>query len=253
MIRLQRPAPPSDLTTELLEELTERFEATAYAGWRREDIIALLLASSHSKCAYCESSLEPFQGMEVDHFDPKGSRPELALDWNNLVPSCRRCNGRKATHNVVLYPIINPYDVEPRDHLALNGTRLVGRTALGEMTLAKLPLQAFAVARYLLIIDMQKLIHDLRDDLVEVTPPLRPRKASRFQDSAEAILRSGTPQKAYSAVVARALLDDEIWKECVEHLERLELWTDEHAGLLAEVHRVALPRYVTARPATSPG
>lgn len=66
----------------------------------------------HGKCAYCESTYEATQPMDVEHFRPKGGyvvevggkrvlkQPGywwLAADWDNLLPSCIDCN-RKRTH-----------------------------------------------------------------------------------------------------------------------------------------------------------
>lgn len=52
----------------------------------------------HQKCAYCELKIE---GIEVEHFRPKGAVHEdpshpgyywLAYTWSNLYPSCAFCN-----------------------------------------------------------------------------------------------------------------------------------------------------------------
>ncbi|MBQ2262460.1 MAG: hypothetical protein II336_13945 [Loktanella sp.] len=57
------------------------------------------------KCAYCEFQLG--DGMEVEHFRPKGrvdGEPLhrgywwLALVWENLLPSCAGCNQRRRQH-----------------------------------------------------------------------------------------------------------------------------------------------------------
>ena len=40
--------------------------------------------------------------------------PDEVVDWDNLLPSCKRCNTTKGTHDVVTEPIINPFDIDPK-------------------------------------------------------------------------------------------------------------------------------------------
>ena len=56
------------------------------------------------KCAYCESPVGPANGMDVEHYRPKGRVAErkdhsgyywLAYDWENLYLSCQLCNQRR--------------------------------------------------------------------------------------------------------------------------------------------------------------
>ncbi len=56
------------------------------------------------KCAYCESTIGPANGMDVEHFRPKGRVRErrdhpgyywLAYTWENLYPACQLCNQRR--------------------------------------------------------------------------------------------------------------------------------------------------------------
>lgn len=67
----------------------------------------------HFKCAYCESKYEATAPVDVEHYRPKGAvkvggvdrKPGyywLAATWDNLLPSCIKCNrGGKRT----LFPI----------------------------------------------------------------------------------------------------------------------------------------------------
>ena len=56
-----------------------------------------LLPMFEQKCAYCE---RVFTGSgeltcEIDRFRPASVFPELRFEWNNLLPSCGRCNRLK--------------------------------------------------------------------------------------------------------------------------------------------------------------
>jgi uncharacterized protein (TIGR02646 family) len=62
----------------------------------------------YEKCAYCESYIKNDFG-EIEHFRPKNSSKNedtkcdksysyywLSFSWSNLIPSCKRCNGKKS-------------------------------------------------------------------------------------------------------------------------------------------------------------
>ncbi len=79
------------------------FKFTAYSHPTvREALRSMFLG----KCAYCEHPYEGAFTEDVEHFRPKARidtengilRPRywwLASDWNNLLPSCARCNKTK--------------------------------------------------------------------------------------------------------------------------------------------------------------
>lgn len=96
MIRLYRPNCPQQLTDTVKDELTQEFINTGKNVWAKTYIKSALLAMSHNKCAYCECKLdEESKYMEVEHFLPKDDYPNQVVDWNNLLPSCKRCNTKK--------------------------------------------------------------------------------------------------------------------------------------------------------------
>lgn len=60
-------------------------------------------------CAYCGCELE-YKDMQVDHFIPQEMEPVVVAgnfpgidnmdDFNNLMPSCRKCNHYKRAHSL---------------------------------------------------------------------------------------------------------------------------------------------------------
>ena len=51
-------------------------------------------------CAYCGKDIE-FKDMQVDHLQPKGSYKNPGTDdYENLMPSCRRCNHYKRANSL---------------------------------------------------------------------------------------------------------------------------------------------------------
>jgi uncharacterized protein (TIGR02646 family) len=122
MIKIDRgtePVPPSlagagNPTDKQREKARRYYEAdptptTAYPfdKYKEPDVVDTLERLFHKKCAYCESSYAAVSKMDVEHYRPKGGVNEcpthkgywwLALDWNNLLPSCidcNRCRGQK--------------------------------------------------------------------------------------------------------------------------------------------------------------
>jgi len=61
-----------------------------YRPWLRDDFLF--------RCAYCLKREQWGQvsfEYDIDHFEPRSLRPDLALSYDNLLYACRRCNGVK--------------------------------------------------------------------------------------------------------------------------------------------------------------
>jgi hypothetical protein len=77
------------------------FEFKAY---KSADVKLLLESLFSGKCAYCESFYSETAPVDIEHFRPKGAiegEPDhpgywwLAMDWDNLLPSCIDCNRKR--------------------------------------------------------------------------------------------------------------------------------------------------------------
>lgn len=75
-----------------------------FSRYRERSVKAELERLFHGKCAYCESFYGSTQPVDVEHYRPKGEvegiedHPGyywLAMDWQNLLPSCIDCNRRR--------------------------------------------------------------------------------------------------------------------------------------------------------------
>jgi uncharacterized protein (TIGR02646 family) len=91
---------------------TEKKKLTSF--YRNDAVRDGLIKSSEGKCAFCECIPSEGGNIEIEHFKPKSEYPELTFEWDNFLPSCRKCNGSKGTHDTGLEPIINPYDIDPK-------------------------------------------------------------------------------------------------------------------------------------------
>lgn len=81
--------------------------APKFSAYRDQRVKDALISMFGGRCAYCESSYDHTGPMDVEHYRPKGGYLDengklrkpgyfwLAADWNNLLPSCRDCNGER--------------------------------------------------------------------------------------------------------------------------------------------------------------
>ncbi|HEV2818704.1 MAG TPA: hypothetical protein VGW40_15955 [Allosphingosinicella sp.] len=131
-----------------------KFEFSVYSDPEVKEALSKL---SGGKCAYCEYYYDAGQPADVEHYRPKGriDSPNgklpgywwLASDWDNLLPSCIRCNrpenlrlydgtempmgkgdrfpiddenvraGAEGQHAGEQPLLLNPCDDDPRDYL----------------------------------------------------------------------------------------------------------------------------------------
>ena len=83
-----------------------------------------MFESSNEKCAFCECKPGESGYIEVEHFKPKSIYPALTFEWDNFLPSCKKCNGSKLNHDTGLSPIVNPYEIDPEEIFYYSDIRL---------------------------------------------------------------------------------------------------------------------------------
>ena len=167
--------------------------------------------------------------MEVEHFRCKSLFPDLVVTWDNLLPSCKRCNGQKHAYNVELDGmIIDPYLVEPSNHLYLQNYRLRARDDLGRRTIETLYLNdsdRIVIKRLHIGEKIASALEEIRDRLeeyIEGTQTIR--KQNQIKRGVEKLLDECHPSKEYSAVAASSLLIDPNFLWIKERLETLNFW-----------------------------
>ena len=76
----------------------------AFAVYKSDSVKKQLDELFHGKCAYCESFFASTAPVDVEHYRPKGAVSEdashpgywwVAMDWDNLLPSCIDCNRQR--------------------------------------------------------------------------------------------------------------------------------------------------------------
>lgn len=241
MIKLQRAPVPEFLTKDKVSELTTEFKISGKSVWNHAHIKEPLLASSHGKCAYCECSLETESNyMEVEHFEDKSSNPDKVVDWDNLLPACKKCNGAKGTHDVTIDPIINPFKDDPKEHLALRLYRLRGITRIGESTIQVTNLNhsdRLVFSRYKIGEKISQLIETSWERWHLYQEKLDAKSRNKLQGGVEGILNECTPQASYAASTATILLTDSKFLDLVDNMKAASIWTDD----LETVLQLALP------------
>lgn len=131
MIKLEKTTKPDVLTTNA-EEWTRnvlgkiaagnKLTSTDDARYRHPEIKAALVAETHGKCAYCESKLKHIHHGDVEHIKPKSLDPAMRYEWSNLTLACEICNQNKSDRDPKVEHILDPYLIDPVDHLTFVGS-----------------------------------------------------------------------------------------------------------------------------------
>lgn len=236
MIRLIALPRPVQLTDAMVEELTALFESDSNIRvWNKPFITNSLLEMSDDKCCYCECKVnEESKYMEVEHFFCKDLYPEKVIEWENLLPSCKRCNINKGNHDVGLEPIIHPVINEPREHLTLKAYRFYAKTPLGKTTISVLDLndierlqqKRFEVGSGVTM-ELEELEMFIEVFLENPSSIRRTKICSKLRR----IMQLGQPNKEYSATVATAILTGDLYYFAKNTLNDLGLWDAEFEQL----------------------
>lgn len=245
MIRIVKAPRPNELTNELIAELTEEYKTKGVPVWKKPYIENALLRSSFSKCAYCECKIDvESKYMEVEHYHDKSTHPDLVVCWDNLLPSCKRCNGHKNKHDTVLHPIVDPSKMNPKDHLKMKHYRLFGRTEIGKETIDVLllnDLRKVVQPRF----DISQLVHMKLEELIEKCRSYQSgnkttRLRNKIVQTTKNILEEASPMAEYAATVATEILDSQYFMEIVDILKMEGLWDQELVDLYSITCELAL-------------
>ncbi len=244
MIKLIAIDPPSELTPELVKKLTEEFKIDSKKPvWRQDYIQAKLLEMSAGKCCYCECEINVAgSDLHIEHFYPKHLYKENVVNWENLLPACKRCNTKKGTLDTKKNPIIHPIKNDPKDHLKVNQFYLYSKDELGEFTIDKLDLNdadRLAVDRYKLGLEIIKKLDVLFKEINNISI-FNEKNIAKICRELEGIMKYGTASKKYSAVISTTILTNDNYKKIKRLFIKHDLWTDEFIELEQGVEYCAL-------------
>lgn len=246
MIKLYRTPKPVDLTVGLQVTLTDEFKLTGKSVWNVDFIKKGLLGFSNDKCCYCEANInEESKYLEVDHFHHKDTYKDEVLDWENLLPSCKKCNGTKNDHDTKLEPIIDPSKIDPKNHLKYWRYRIKGSDEFGKLTVSVLKLndqdrlvkKRFEIGNA--IQEKLEQLNELIDDYISGVQTSTRRK-NRVVNGTKDLMKEGLPTAIYSATSAAVILTDTEFEALKSKLTSLGFWDAELAQLEIELNKTAL-------------
>lgn len=246
MIKLDRTQKPSQLTEELVTDLVSKFKLDGSSVWNKRFIKEALLNLSQKKCCYCECNInEESKYMEVEHFLPKKDYPDLVVDWDNLLPSCKRCNTNKGSHDPNNEYIINPCNDEPKTHIAMKHYRLKAKDQVGQSTIDVLYLnetERLVQPRFLIGNATQESLENITDQLKNYYRGVNQstKQKNIIVNGLKSLLRQGLPQKDYAATVSTILLNDENFSYCKDILIELDFWDTELSELEHTLSQICL-------------
>lgn len=236
MIKLERAPKPAELTEEKVAELTEKFKNEGSSVWNVHYIKNPLLKSSYGKCAYCESSLGGESNyMEVEHFRDKKDFPNSVVVWSNLLPSCKRCNGQKSSHNIEADGmILNPYDVEPKNHIYLKNFRIMHRDEIGKRTVDVVYLNdsvRMVQIRFRIGEEIAEALVNIRDQVENfLNGQNGVAQRNKILGGIRNLLLECQPSAHYSSVSSTIILSDQNYNWVKKQLSQIGLW-EEFEGL----------------------
>lgn len=245
MIKLNRLERPKALTDEVCQELTRLYIQNKNKDvWNspmvKQPLKEALLELSHSKCAYCECSVNiESKDITIDHFLPKSMYADKVVEWKNLLPACLRCNRKKNACEEIL---INPCENEPKEFLGLakqNPFRLKGidRGGIGKNTILKIglnDLEKVMVARMTQWEDIHQRLEDIQEDIQEHG------YHEKYRRRLETLMDKCTVKNPYSAVKASNMLVDECYIKIKEIIKESGAWSASMAELENEIEQITL-------------
>lgn len=244
MIRLARADKPEYLTDQTVAELTTIFVNENRPVWNRKEIKDPLLESSGNKCAYCECLLSTESTyMEVEHFEDKHHNPELVVCWENLLPSCKRCNAAKGSHDVTSEPIINPYEIDPKNHILLDLFRFRGIDELGTTSIESLDLNntdRLVKKRFEVADALCSSLVDARDRLSLYEDGYSTRRRNALLGLVDGLLRECQPTSIYAATCASVMMQNEDYLLVRQSLIGHSIWSGELEELHQNAQEIAL-------------
>ena len=240
MIKIQRISAPEELTPQVVAEKTSQFkENPNKTVWKEAYIESRLMKMSHGKCCYCECQLgEESNYMEVEHFHHKIDYPDEVVVWDNLLPSCRACNGNKGTHDTIESPIVNPTVDDPKVHLGLRDFRYRNKTDIGKETVTTLHLndsERRCMPRFRVCTELNAKVESFLEDIQSITATSRLQEKNRMKNKVRELLEACQCDREYTAFKATTMINNNDYSALISEMRLRGLWTQDLAQLDAQM------------------
>ncbi len=230
MIKLERAFIPIKLTPNFVKSKTDEFKKTGKSVWSIDWLKDSLQELSHGKCAYCECDVKKESNyLEVEHFEDKHHNPDKVMLWDNLLPSCKHCNGHKSDHDVVKEPIVNPFNDNPKDSLYLQNYRYKSKNEKGKTTIEVLELndgeRKMVDTRFAIGNQLESMIIDARDKYHTYKEHATTQNRNKLVSFVCQILSMCQPECEYAALCATVLHSSDDYQELKSNLMVDGLWS----------------------------
>lgn len=248
MIKINRAEKPKKLADKE-EELANQFlKDRKKTVWDKKYIKDALYKMSYGKCCYCETKLtEEGKYMQVEHFHPKSLYPDEVVKWENLLPSCNRCNIKKGAHDTYKDEIINPCEDNPKDYLYMENYRYkcIENNTKARHTIDLLYLNdsdELVLPRVKIGEGIQDNIHDLMVRVNQYNEEIDKSIISknRIVNCTKNLLKLGQPSNEYSATIATIIQTDKEFKIVKNLMKKNKIWDEELEELELETKKIAL-------------
>ncbi|EBK3454113.1 HNH endonuclease [Salmonella enterica] len=240
MIKVDRNFTPVFFHPNKVAQLTQLYKSNKTHVWQNQDVKDACLTLGNNKCVYCEVILnQKSTYLEIDHFKHKDDYPDDVIEWNNLLPACRHCNGTKSDHDVVAEPIINPAVDNPADYIYLKAYRLKGRNPTGVMTVDVLNLndsEHYVTERCKVGTLIEEWIEKTEERLKNYLASPIPARKRELNKIVRALLNQCQKSALFSAVSSTTLHDSEEYATIRTTMEALNIWSE----LFEELHQNSL-------------
>ena len=236
MIQLQAVPAPSELTADVVAILTTKFQQDESSVWKQKYIVKALLEMSNYKCAYSEIKLqEEGKYMEVEHFLPKSVHPDKVVEWDNLLPASKFCNGKKLNRT---HSIVHPMRDNPKEHLYMIENVIYGKSQKGRNAVIVLGLNDpdhLLKPRYEIRSATQNELHKQYVQVVNFSQNPNENQELEIVHALENLLKNGNRKEAYSATVATTILNDPHYAEIKRIFKEQNIWSIELQNLEDEL------------------
>ncbi|MCB9293457.1 MAG: HNH endonuclease [Lewinellaceae bacterium] len=274
MMKLTRPLEPEELKRNK-DALTQEYaKDKKKAVWRKDYIVEPLYKSANKKCAYCgilikwnkgnhsyfieideekqiSATIPPGESdfLHVDHFYAKKYAEDKVVEWDNLIPSCPACNYKKALHNVTRFPIINPYNEEPRNYFAFNTTLTVKCTIDNEsQKKASRTIEVFQF-RDRLFEQLREFQWRINESISEIYKGLERAlkdfesgnisKLNEVNGQIKKLLEHGLPKSKYGPFIATMILKHNYFPYIKNQLSLYNIWNDDLTRLEKQLKEIS--------------
>lgn len=232
MIKLSRLFTPRKLSPTFVKAKTDGYKQTKDSVWNIDWLKESLMELSYGKCAYCECDLSKGSNyMEVEHFEDKHNNEDKVMEWDNLLPSCKHCNGHKSTHDVIAEPIVNPFIDDPREHLYFQHYRYKSKDDKGRTTIDVLELNSGERKMVDMRFEIGNALEDLIDDILNKYGMFRKnqtiRNRNKLTSSVSIMLQQCQPESEYAALCATVLHSSADYGKIKSDLKSDGLWNQE--------------------------